>query len=184
MNSDYRLPALESFINEILNPIHNESADLLPRYRLFHAVVYYFEYAAEMVRTQEKAIRNRETDALICGSAIAAYIFMHNCFILINKASNGISRRRELATKLAYVKKIYASVGTRAEQIRHAIGAHPEGARPGSDIATKRSMLGTDGRVRVGKFILHPREDLEKLRAYMERVGELLGVEWPLEMNN
>ena len=150
----------------------------MERYRRFHAAVYYFEYAVGTVRSQEAGLRAREGDGMICGNAIAAYIFMHDCFVLLEKAVAGISREPELARKIKRLRKLYEPLGKRVEDIRHALGAHPEGGEPNTEIATKRSMGGSDGRVWIGKFMLHSRKDLEELRQYMERTGELLHTEW------
>lgn len=173
MDKDYRLPELEDFINQVLNPVHTKSTDLMQRYRRFHAVVYYFEYTVGMVRSQEVALQNKETDAMICGNAVAAYIFMHDCFVLLESALNGISRDKSLAGGIRRLKKLYKPLQERVEGIRHSLGAHPEGLKLGTDIATKRTMISSDGRVRIGKFLLHPRKDLEELRRYADGLGGL-----------
>ena len=182
MLQDYRLPELENFINKILNPIQNNGIDLTQCYRRFHAVVYYFEYAVGEVHSQETALQDinteREENAMICGNAIAAYIFMHNCFVLLEYAINGITKTRELSSEIKKIKKSYKFFKNRLKEIRHSIGAHPEGIKSHTDIATKRSMICSDGKIKIGKFILHPRKDLEELRKYLEKIGKLLYEKW------
>lgn len=178
MDQDYRLPKLEAFINEILNPVYTNSTNLTQRYRRLHAVIYYFEYAVGMVQSQEIALKDKKSDAIVCGNAIAAYIFIYNCFILLESAITGISKNRKLSNDIKIVKRSYKLTKDRIEKIRHSIGAHPEGIKLGTEIATKRSMICTDGRVRIGKFILHPRKDIEELRKNLERIGGLLYKDW------
>lgn len=181
MNEDYRSPRLETFINEILNPVQSKNDDVFRGYRRFHAVVYYFEYAVGMVRAQELALKNKEADAMICGSAIAAYVSMHNCCVLIEKGLGDIlkvSKNTGISKGIKQIKSIYKDLPLCFNDIRDNLGGHPEGSRPGTDIATKRTMISSDGRVKIGRFLLHPRKDLEKLREFLERIGQLLNQEW------
>lgn len=172
--NDYRLPALEVFINEDLNPIFKRDEVLTRRYHLLHATVIYFEYAVGQVRAQESALKNNEPDAAVVAAAIATYLYIHNCFVMFDEAVSGIFSERELASEFRTLKGIRSALRKRAEEIRHSIAAHPEGKKEGARIAPKRNMKSTDGRVRIGRTMLHPRKDLEELRKYFEDTGLLL----------
>lgn len=181
MDQDYRSPRLEVFINEILNPVQSTNDDIFRGYRRFHAVIFYFEYAVGMVRAQESALAHKEADAMICGSAIAAYVYMYDCWVLIELALSDIlkdGKNGKISEKTRQIKRVYRDLARRFEELRHNLGGHPEGDKPGTDIATKRTMISSDGRVKIGKFLLHPRKDLEDLRTFSDRIGNLLHEKW------
>lgn len=181
MDKDYRSLRLEAFINEILNPVQNTNAGITKGYRRFHAVIYYFEYAVGMVRAQESALTAKEADAMICGSAIAAYVYMHDCCVLLILALSDIlkdNKNGKVSEETRQVKRIYRDLADRFEEVRHNLGGHPEGDKPGTDIATKRTMISSDGKIKIGKFLVHPRKDLEELRIFLERIGNLLYEKW------
>lgn len=120
---------------------------------------------------------------MICGSAIAAYINMHNCCVLIEKGLGDIlkvSKNTDISKGIKQIKNIYKDLPVWFNDIRDNLGGHPEGSRPGTDIATKRTMISSDGRVKIGRFLLHSRKDLEKLREFLERIGQLLNQEWKI----
>jgi hypothetical protein len=177
MDNEYHIPELNNFINRNVNPIHSQSNDLMQKYLLLHALVYYFEYAVGAVRSQERALQNKYTDAEIVSSAIAAYVFMRNCLGLADKIISkfGVKNTKRLDQHKELISNI--------KDVRNRF-IHPnEDENRDSDkewwVISKRKMISTDGRIVIPqKFILqpkdsrdielYPRKDLEKLRQYLK----------------
>ena len=84
--NDYRVPHLEDLINEVINPIPNKSQEWTVCYLLFHAVIYYFEYAVGAVHSQERGALDHQPDGLLVGDGIDAYVHMATCLVLFERA--------------------------------------------------------------------------------------------------
>lgn len=188
---DYQISTLANLINNCLNPKQQSGLIWARRYLSLHSVIYYFEYAAGMVQTQERALSEKLPDPIICGSAVSAYANMGACLKLLGKAISGFTHPEVLlATKhhLANIKRI--------EDIRNRITAHPYEEEKGTMgrkkfLVSKRSGYSSDGRVwirqvsydptfhsRSKKFELTARVDLENLRNYLSELAEVLTKQW------
>jgi hypothetical protein len=167
--AEFRLPNIERFVNTVLNPRHSKSPEEMRRYRQFHALVIYFEYAAGMVIVQERALQKRDPDAIIVGSAIAAILFIYDAWELIGEALQGLAE----AGRVRQLKRLSEKHLADLRPLRHLLAGHPAGTKDGQ-IARKRSGYASDGRVGIGTVWFHPRKELETLRHVAERMGASL----------
>ena len=174
--------------------MHDQSDEILKRYLLFHAVVYYYEYAVGAIRSQEKGLQDHEPDGVIVGSAVSAYMHMGSCLKLLDSALGSISKRTISNSGLKRVRASNQTWRDRIRRIRHRVAAHPEEDRSkGTDkpyyIMSKRSGYSSDGTVELrqiamkkprssSKIMLTPRQDLEALSQYLERVAAVVRKEF------
>ena len=197
---DYRIPDLENLINEVLNPIPNKSQEWTTCYLLFHAVIYYFEYAVGAVHSQEKGAVDQQPDGLLVGDGIAAYVHMATCLALFERALTrlGVASNRSFRRpdELKSVQHRYRdwkrTIRTKRDRFVHPEEDRTKGSNDRFYIMQKRSWTTwhDDGAFDAGLrqvsiqeptkselIELTPRKDLESLRGYLSEAAEAMRFE-------
>ena len=168
---------MKDFINQVLNPIHGKSPELLKLYLQLHAVVYYWEYATVAVSLQMRALEEQAPDAVVCSSAISAYGFL--------KAAIDLLRAAATRTPAEAILEARTDLLDRVKDLRDRAASHPNEDRTKGEserewfVMSKRTGYNTDGRVWIRQIsirsptdsrtlALHPVSDLREFEELLE----------------
>ena len=178
-------------VNNVINPIHSQSEDLTLCYLRLHGSIYYFEYAVGAVHAQEWALTTKQADGAIVGSAVAVYSHMDSCLRMFDLALNGTSNPQARLLRREYRDWKENHI----RHIRDRVAAHPEEDEKRSSgkkffVMSKRSSICSNGTVVIRQIAvkvphesdmisLTPRQDLEKLKSYLEQLSVAVTAEFP-----
>jgi len=199
---DYKLPSIPDLIEKLRPTAHTDALASLRSLRL-NALFVYFQYSVAAVRLQEASIKAMEggqdknfsthdeyEDCLLklYSSAINAYSNLRTCLHFTRGLVEDIPKDATGLTKLEAYRESHAAWARDLIDRRDRIAAHPSQR---DALVWKPNMWCDDGRVGFAvrnvddpsqgrKIILHPRNDLERLRSYLSGLAPLMSVTFGL----